>query len=372
MRYFWLIIVAMLLIVPGITHGQEEEAAPEEAAEEAPVEAPAPGTLRDIRQVQIQVWISETGEQGLRDIGANLNYTRFVRGVEETGSVQQVTSNLFNPIDDFDRVTLPAPSANPPSPPFFPANENPAFDDPLRPDEEPSRLDGIQTRSGFGMTASILESGSGTIDAVFRGIERKSDVDLISKPELLVMDQQPAYIKAGGEVPYQDVAYDNKGNPQLSVKWRDIGVNLTLTPQILNNDFVRLQVDTLEVTDIERIENIRGVDLPVFSKRSQTGVIHVPDKQTLVIGGLSSRVVRRSEKRVPVLGALPILGFPFRSRDSEANQTHLLIFVSPTIVDLRNLSGDVLSALNFWKERGSEWANSDRIQAEVEAMEFEL
>jgi len=372
MRFAALFLALGLLA--GFAYGEEAAEAPpaEAVAEEAPVEALPPGTLRDIRQVQIQVWISETGEQGLRELGTNLNYSRFVRGVEQTGSVQQVTTNLFNPRDDFDRVTLPAPSSNPPSPPFFPASENPPFAPPMRPDEEPTRLDGIQTRSGFGLTASILSTDYGTIDSVFRGIERKADVDLISKPELLVMDQTPAFIKAGGEVPYQDVTYDNKGAPQLSVKWRDIGVNLTLTPQILSDDFIRLQVDTLEVTDIERIENIRGVDLPVFSKRSQTGVIHVPDRQTLVIGGLSSRVVRRAEKRVPVLGALPILGFPFRSRDSEANVTHLLIFVSPTIVDLRNLSGDTLSALNFWKERGSEWANSERIQREVEAMEYEM
>jgi len=370
----FLALLLSLYLTAGLVFAEEaaEEAA-EAPPEEAPaVEAPEPGGLRDIRQVQIQVWISETGEQGLRELGTNLNYNRFVRGVEQPSSLQQVTTNLFNPRDDFDRVTLPAPSSNPPSPPFFPANENPPFSPPLRPDEEPTRQDGIQTRAGFGLSANILASDHGTINAVFRGIERRADVDLISKPELLVMDQTPAFIKAGGEVPYQDVTYDNKGAAQLNVKWRDIGVNLTLTPQILSDDFIRLQVDTLEVTDIERIENIRGVDLPVFSKRSQTGVIHVPNQQTLVIGGLSSRVVRRAEKRVPVLGALPILGFPFRSRDSEANVTHLLIFVSPTIVDLRELGPDTHSALSFWRERGAEWANSERIQREIETMETEF
>ena len=152
------------------------------------------------------------------------------------------------------------------------------------------------------MTFSIINSGYGTIDGAFRATEDQADVDLISKPELLVVNTGVAEIKAGGQVPYQTVKY-TKGVPNLSVAWRDIGVVLKLQASILPSDFVQLHLQQLEVSDINSIENLRGVDLPVFSKRSQTGFVQVPNGQTLVIGGLSSRVVRKTERRVPILGS---------------------------------------------------------------------
>jgi type II secretory pathway component GspD/PulD (secretin) len=325
-----------------------------------PPEPPKP--LVPIRQVQIQVWISETNEQGLRDIGNNLTYKRIVQGVEQNGSVQQVNTSTYELRDQFSRVALPAPDQAA----FNPAATSP----PLRPDEAGTIADGLQTRTGFGLSASVISDGHGTLDTFFRAAETKSDVDLISKPELLVAENGKALIKAGGDIPFQDVTYaPTTGVPQLGIKWRPIGVTMEMTPAILSDDSVMLKVDKLEVTDIARFDNSRGIDLPVFSKRSQTGYVQVPSGQTLVIGGLSSRVVRRTERRVPVVGKLPILGFPFRGRSSEAEITTLLVFVSPTIVDLRNLSKEAVGALNFWEERGNEWENTDRIQEEITALE---
>jgi general secretion pathway protein D len=325
------------------------------AQDPAPPAPPAP--LAPIKQVQIKAWISETSEQGLRDIGANLTYTRIVRGVEQSGSLQQVNTRMFDPVNPNYRVTLPVPEQT-----VFPA--------PMRPDLAGTPSDGLQTQGGAGLAFSIIETDTGTIEGVFRGIERTADVDLISKPELLVIDNMTAEIQAGGKIPYQDVKYDIQGVPRLDVQFRDIGVNMTLVPTILTDNRVQLHIQKLDVTDITRIDNIRGVDLPVFSTRSQTGKVVVPDGQTFVIGGLSSRVVRQGERRVPLIGALPLIGLPFRSRTSEADNTHLLVFVSPTIVDLRELTPSAQNAMDFWRDR--RWENTQRIESEMEGMEAEL
>ncbi len=345
-----LLVLVCFFIVPCAT-------AEEKPAEEAAAPAPAPGPA-DVRQVQVKVWISETNEHGVRDIGANLNFTRFARGEEQSGSVQQVTTSTFNSTDRFGVTTLPYPDVN-------------LFGAPMRPDLNQNLADGLQTHRGTGLEFSIINTDYGTIDGTLQALERRADVDLISKPELLVANNMPAVIKAGGQIPYQDVTYP-KGVPELQVKWRDVGVNLSLTPTILPNDFVQLNIDELDVSDISRIDNLRGIDLPVFSTRSQTGVVFVPDGTTLVIGGLTSRAVRKTERRVPVVGILPIIGIPFRSRKSDAEITSLLIFVSPTIVDMRGPSPQAKSALRFWRERGSEWVNRQRIDREFEAMESGL
>lgn len=329
------------------------EAAPAEAppAEAAPAEAP-PAPPQDIRQVQIKVRIVETNQRGLRQLGANLNFTRFVRGEEQSGSVQRITTSTVDTVGDFNRVTLPVPG----------------FGTPLRPDEDNNNINGIQSREGVGLTASVINTDQGTIDAAFRGVEEGRDSDTVSRPELLVLNDVPAKINAGGSVPYQSVVYDAKGVPQLKVEFKEIGVNLELTPSILPNDLIKLNVAKLEVVDTVRIENIRGIDLPVFSTRSQTGVVYVPNGQTLVTGGLTSHVVRQSERRVPIIGNLPVIGFPFRSRESESNERTLLIFVTPTAVDLRNLSPEGTRAMEFW--RNGTWDNEKRIDAEKDAMSY--
>ena len=345
-RMTWLLA---LLLCGGFAFAQEEEAPP---AEPAPPAGPP-----DLRQVQVQVWISETNEQGLRDIGTNLDFNRIVRGVEQSHSVQRVRTQVFDPFNPDFTVTLPAPD---------PTGENP----PLRPDQSGSLADGIQTQSGAGMSFSVISTDRGTIDGVFRSTERTADVDLISKPELLVVNGQSAQINAGGEFPYQSVQYNNQGVPILNVAWENLGVNINLTPLIRTDDLIQIEFTELDVTDIVRVDNIRGIDLPVFSQRKQTGSVLVPNGQALVIGGLSSRVVRRTERRVPIVGALPLVGIPFRGRRAEAGNNHLLIFVSPTVVNLQEMEPRSINALNFWQNR--EWTNRQRIMREVEALEENL
>ncbi len=344
-------------------------AAPAPAPEAAPAAPAPPPPPADIRQVQVQVWISETDENGVRKLGANLSYTRFTPAEfatnpqqynEQNNSLRQVSTQMFNAANDFGTATLPAPSAAPPLAPGVGGVPTVASA-PLRTGTVPS---------GFGMEAGIIASGSGTLEGAFRAIESKTDLDLISKPEILVVNGTVATIKAGSQVPYQSVTYP-KGAPALAMAWRDVGVNMALQPTILPNDFVQLHLQQLEVSENTTVK-VKALDLPVFSKRSQTGFVVVPSGQTLVIGGLSSRTVTKEERRVPLLGKIPVLGMAFRKRKAEADVRHLLVFVSPTVVDLRSLTEDAGSALEFWREKGSEWKHQEDLKKEIKIMQDEL
>jgi type II secretory pathway component GspD/PulD (secretin) len=317
--------------------------------EEAPAAPPPPSGPPDMRQVQMHVWISETTERGLRDLGVNLNYKR---DDESGNAINQITTNLFNPQDPRFTVTLPAPSGT----------------TPVRPDQLGTLSDGIQTQAGAGLNFSLLRTSSGELNGVFRAIEQTDDVDLISKPELLVANGLPASIHAGGEIPYQDVKYD-KGQPRLNVTFKDVGVNMKITPLIQGDGLIKLNIEDLSVIDVTRVDNIRGIDLPVFATRSQKGEVLVPDGQALVIGGLTSRVQRSSERRVPVLGNIPIAGFLFRSNRAETTNSHLLLWVAPTTVELNDMTPAAASALDFWRE-GS-WANEDTIAREAGTLQTE-
>jgi type II secretory pathway component GspD/PulD (secretin) len=217
------------------------------------------------------------------------------------------------------------------------------------------------------MDASIIAVGAGTVNGIFRAIETKSDLDLISKPELLVVDKAIAEIKAGTQEPYQGTPI---GNPPKAVNFKDVGVNMKMQPTIMPNNCVQLNILQLEVSESMR-QKVNSVEMPVFSRRAQSGFVLVPSGQTLVVGGLSSRRVTKTDRRVPVLGKIPLLGIPFRRRESDAQLTNLLIFVSPTVVDLRNMSKEATSALEFWKEKGNDWKHSDDVKHEIKIMRDE-
>jgi len=305
----------------------------------------------------VQVFISETNEQGLRDMGNSLEFKRFFKGKETSGSLQQVQSRVFDPASgNFFGPTLPMPVASAPD------NFKPA----LRPDNDNNPRTSTPVPSGFGINSTILNSDVGAIESTFRALENRGDLDLISQPELLVESGKEATIKSGTRLPYQTLIGQTSVT-NLMIEWKDTGVNMKITPAIVG-DAIGINFAELNVADTLKPVQSRGLDLPSFSKRSQIGEVVVPNGQTLVIGGLSSRSIVSSEQRVPLLGDLPVLGVPFRKRLSKAKITTLVIFVRPTIVDLRALSKEGSSAMEFWKERGNEWTNRDRLEREIKLL----
>ncbi len=307
--------------------------------------------------MQVQVFISETNEQGLRDMGNNLEFKRFFRGKEMSSSLQQVQSRVFDPLSgNFFGPTLPMPVASAPD------NFKPA----LRPDNDSNPRTSTPVPSGFGINSTILNSDVGTLESTFRALENRGDLDLISQPEILVNSGAAATIKSGTRLPYQSIIGQTTVS-NLMIEWKDTGVNMVITPTVLG-DAIGIMFTELNVSDTLKPVQSRGLELPSFSKRSQTGEVVVPNGQTLVVGGLSSRSIISSEQRIPLLGDLPVVGVPFRKRLSKAKITTLLIFVRPTIVDLRALSKEGASAMEFWKERGNSWTNKDRIESEIKRM----
>ncbi|MCP4644282.1 MAG: type II and III secretion system protein [bacterium] len=389
-----LYLILGLALFAAVTGAVAEEAAPAPAAPApaAPAPAaPAPAAeapppepeLKSLAQVQIQVWISQIDERGDREIGTNLNYTRFKRrgqthpGLESTGdALERVGTNTFTP--DF-AASVPAPDGGWANGPINGYNFVDGHPDDARLTPESRTVwtpRNVQAgtripnqQEGAGLSWSIVDSDRGTIDGIFRSLEKRTDSDLISKPELLVVDGAQATINAGDEYPYQAVAYKN-GQPQLSITWRKLGVEMELTPTIASPELVQLNITKLDVVDLLTRKDINNLLIPVFSTRSQTGMVMVPDGETLVIGGLNSQIERRVEKRVPIAGRIPLLGVLFRGRTNDALKSHLLIFVSPTIVDVREYTDRMEKAMNFWREE--QWTNADAIESEIDSMPNEL
>ena len=87
---------------------------------------------------------------------------------------------------------------------------------------------------------------------------------------------------------------------------------------------------------------------PTIARREVTSTVTLPDKATVVISGLMREDVVKEERRIPLLGRLPLIGFLFRSTSERTQKTNLLIFVTPYLV---TDAADNAGATTRWEER---------------------
>ncbi len=186
------------------------------------------------------------------------------------------------------------------------------------------------------------------VGALIHALQTDGDVNVLSTPNIMTMDNQKAEIMVGENVPFITGQTQNAttGTGALfnTVNRQDVGIKLTLTPQISSDDTVRLEVNQ-EISDViaSSTNNPAG---PTTSKRSASTTIVVKDRQTMVIGGLIRDNLTSSTSKVPFLGDIPILGWLFKSKTTSIEKTNLMIFITPYIIKDENEAGELTRRKN--------------------------
>lgn len=172
------------------------------------------------------------------------------------------------------------------------------------------------------------------VRAVLNALQTRDDVNILSTPQILTSDNQKAEIVVGENRPFPTgQSQTTGGNTITTIERRDVGITLRLTPQILESDLVKLDVFQ-EISSVSGESQAAG-SIPlgvVTNKRSATTSVLVQDGQTAVIGGLIRDNVVLGERKIPLLGDIPVLGWLFKFRSKRTEKTNLLIFLTPTIV----------------------------------------
>jgi general secretion pathway protein D len=170
------------------------------------------------------------------------------------------------------------------------------------------------------------------IRAVLRALATKSDVRILSTPEILATNNREAHILVGSKVPFivstrlgNDIAIDR------TVQFQDVGTNLTIIPTINQDDYVSVQI-LQEVSTLTSQTIPSALNAPVISTREASTRATIRNGQTVVIGGLIGNTDEYTDSGVPFLKDIPVLGFFFRRTDHTRNRTELAIFVTPYIV----------------------------------------
>jgi general secretion pathway protein D len=182
------------------------------------------------------------------------------------------------------------------------------------------------------------------VPLLFQAIEQVTDVEVLSQPSLVTVDNEEARIIVGQEVPFVTsqgrTSFDESGNPVSlgftggfnQIQREDVGVQLQVTPQISEGDNVLLEIE-IEISDTDA-QQIGTVDLlgPTTNKTQITNKVLVKDGSTAVLAGLIRDNAVRDRTQSPVLGDLPVLGVLFRNRSNRHEKRNLVVLVTPSII----------------------------------------
>jgi general secretion pathway protein D len=199
---------------------------------------------------------------------------------------------------------------------------------------------------------------------VIHALQTDSNVNVLSTPHILALDNEEAEMKVGENIPIPagygggmgnlmgmaSQYLGNQGNTagrtgiggygglggmmgmgmgMGAINRQEVGLTLKIKPQINAGNVIRLELEE-ELSEVKNTSNPLG---PTTTKRSAKTVVAVENQQTVVIGGLMRDKIDIGESKIPILGDIPVLGIFFRTKKQQKTKTNLLLFLTPYIID---------------------------------------
>lgn len=172
------------------------------------------------------------------------------------------------------------------------------------------------------------------IQVTLNALSSVTDVNVISAPTLMALNNQKATLQVGDQVPIitqQAVGTTVSGAPIVnSVEMKDTGVILTVTPRINNAGRVMLDIGQ-EVSNVVKTTS-SGIDSPTIQQRKIQTRVLVNDGESLALGGLIQERNNVTRGQVPLLGDIPIIGNAFKNKTDSIGRTELIIFIRPRVM----------------------------------------
>lgn len=180
----------------------------------------------------------------------------------------------------------------------------------------------------------IFADRSGNFAIDLQAAELKGDAQILAEPKLLAVDGEEASFNVGSEVPVPS----NMGQyGQIAYEFKKTGVILNFTPTIMEKtNRIKLKLSP-EVSEIDRSSGVmdtqNAVVIPGFKTRKVETTVELMDGETLIIAGLLNNSSSKTNNQVPLLGDIPVIGVLFKTIEDKKDDTELMIFITPKIVD---------------------------------------
>ena len=184
-----------------------------------------------------------------------------------------------------------------------------------------------------GFSYTIIDSAA-NVRIALNALASQSDLNVLSSPSLMVLDNQTAKINIGDEIPIpsrQSVSNIDPAAPTVNeIQYKTTGVILEVTPRVNNSGLVTMEIKQ-EVSNAVDTDS-SGIDAPTIQQRQIESTVAINSGETIVLGGLIKNQDTNSESGIPGLYKIPVIGKLFGSTKDETLRTELLVLITPRVI----------------------------------------
>jgi len=169
------------------------------------------------------------------------------------------------------------------------------------------------------------------LGVMIRAMQQRGLFQSLAEPNLVAESGKEASFLAGGEFPIP-IAQGSGANMSVSVSFKEFGIRLNFTP-VVEGDRVHLKVrPEVSTLDFGNAVVLSGFRIPALTTRRTETELALLDGQTFAIAGLLNNTLNSTMQKIPGIGDIPILGYLFRSKAAQKNQTELVVMITPHIL----------------------------------------
>ena len=173
---------------------------------------------------------------------------------------------------------------------------------------------------------------------LLQALDEVTDVNVVSSPQLMVLDNQTARIQVGDQVPItvqSATSVIDADSPIVnSIEYRDTGVILLVTPRVNASGLVIMEIQQ-EISNVVQApsQTVSETTSPTINQRQINSTVAIASGETVALGGLIQDERERSQSGIPLLSRIPILGALFSTRSNAVRRTELLVLITPSVVE---------------------------------------
>lgn len=197
-----------------------------------------------------------------------------------------------------------------------------------------------RTSSELGYGGLVLSAASESVSVLVRALEQQNRLEVLARPHIMTMDNQPGFIQVGERVPRIDSSQLTVQGTINNTVLENVGIILSVTPRISPDGMVVLAIQAerslvgpeAEGIPISISANGDVIRSPKIETQTATAVVSARSGQTIVLGGLIDKRTLTISRKVPLLGDIPVLGALFRFDTFDQSRNELLIILTPVVV----------------------------------------
>ena len=192
--------------------------------------------------------------------------------------------------------------------------------------------------AGASATLQVASINSKLLDLELSALEQENSVEIIASPRLLTTNKKLASIKQGTEIPY--AIYDRKSET-YDISFKEAVLGLEVTPHISENNQILMDLIVTQNSQGQSVGNANSGNTAIaIDKQELNTQVFAKHGETIVLGGVFQHLKSKDSDKIPVLGSIPFLKRLFSYQKDQINKRELVIFVTPYIVQSKDVAAD--------------------------------